>query len=466
MCIFKWSVNLIVLLMFVCSGCFTRAGSEDVPQAAVQVSEVPKAGLDAAGEIPTIDFAVGDKESLHVVWRAVLSNSDSALLNSDKIFYVRGDRGGAAWSQPIVAGDNRLSDSVLRILIGRDRLHILFGRKLRHLVSSDGGSSWRELTPLIPNEESRADVFDAVVADEGLIVTYLFHPRPAYEVDKRTPKEDQKLYVARWTPAGNSAPVLIGSFPASLNGPPPPRIVAEGNRLHLMCGINAERREGIAVGIEGKLFYLRSDDGGVTWSSPIEASVGARKGATSSGSDDVQTLGNIELLPAPGRLYAFYHDTLLFMTHTTDGTNWSPAVEIGYEGRPASLAAYHSDSASAAAVGNHGRLAWIDTRFRKTDRGRNPLGGVPWSDDPDWKNNDVLSIPVSDLLAPSASGAQVKAQSAPERLTEQLSYANAVRVRASKTRFFLLWSGRSKVGKQMDTFGRKPQLFYTILPLP
>ena len=461
----RWLIKLIVPLLFVCGGCITQAGSEEIPQMAVQVSEVPKLELDVAGDIPATDFAVDEKESLHVVWRAVFSNSESASLNSDKILYARGDGGGATWSQPITVGDNRLSDNIVRILMGRDGLHILFGRKLRHFVSSDVGISWRELAPLIPNEESRADVFYAVVVDDSLIVTYLFHPRPAYEVDKRTPKDDQKLYVARWRPTETSAPILIDSFPGSLNGPPPPRIVAEGNRLHLMCGMNAERRKGMAVGIEGKLFYLRSDDGGITWSAPVEASVGARKGATSSGGGDMQTLGSIELLPAPGRLYAFYHDTLLFMTYTTDGTNWSPAVEIGYKGPQGTLATYHSDSVSVAAAGSQGRLAWVDTRFRKTDRDRNLLGGVPWSDDPDWKNNDILSIPVSDFLALTTSGAQVKAQSVPDRLTEQLSYANTVRVRASKTRFFILWSGRSKVGKQMDTFGRKPRLFYTTLPL-
>jgi hypothetical protein len=465
MSVIKWPIKLIVLLLFVCSGCITRAGSEEIPQMAVRVSEVPRVELDVAGDIPAIDFAVDEKESLHVVWRGVFSNSEGAPLNSDKILYVRGDGGGATWSQPITVGDNTLSDNIVRVLMGRDLLHILFGRKLRHFVSSDGGGSWRELAPLIPNQESRADVFDAVVVDDSLIVTYLFHPRAAYDVDKRAPKDDQKLYVARWRPAETSAPTLIDTFPASLDGPPPPRMVADGNRIHLMCGMNAERRNGVAVGIEGKLFYLRSDDGGITWSSPVEASVGARKGATSSGSGDIQTLGSIELLPAQGRLYAFYHDTLLFMTHTTDGTNWSPAVEIGYKGRTGSLATYHSDSASVAAVGNQGRLAWIDTRFRKTDRGPNLLGGVPWSDEPDWRNNDILTIPVSDFLALSTSGAQVKARSAPERVTEQLSYANTVRVRASKTRLFLLWSGRSKVGKQMDTFGRKPRLFYTTLPL-
>ena len=466
MSVFKRLITLTGPVLLVFSACSTQAGSGGISKIAAQISEVPATELDVAGEIPAIDFAVDEDESLHVIWRAVLSNNERPSLNSDKILYARGDRGGASWSQPIQVGDNRLADDHLRILIGPDGLHIIFGRNLRHLASGDGGKSWRESAPLIPNQESRADVFDAVVVGDSLVVTYLFHPRPAYEIDKRTPKDDQKLYVVRWSPKELSVPMLIASLPGSLNGPPSPRILAEGTRLHLMCGINADRRDGAGVGIAGKLFYLRSEDTGITWSAPVEASVGAAKGATSSGSGGIQTLGTIELLPTPERLYAFYHDSGLFMTHTKDGSDWSPAVELGGPGRPESSASFHSDSVSVAAIGGGGRLVWIDTRFRKSDRHWwNPLGGVPWSDETDWKNNDVLSIPVSDVVALSAGPVQAKALSAPARLTEQLSYANSARVRASRMRVFVLWSGRSKVGKRVDTFGQKPRMFYTTLPL-
>lgn len=466
MYVFKWFITLTSPVLLVFSACSTQAGSGEISKTAAHVSEVPATELDIAGEIPTIDFAVDEEESLHVVWMAVLSNNERPSLNSDRILYARGDRGGASWSQPIQVGDNRLGDDHLRILIGPDGLHIIFGRNLRHLASSDGGRSWRESAPLIPNQESRADVFDAVVVGDSLVVAYLSHPRPAYEIDKRTPKDDQKLFVVRWSPGELSVPMLIASLPGSLNGPPSPRILAEGTRLHLMCGINADRRAGAGLGVAGKLFYLRSDDRGTTWSAPVEASVGAAKGATSSGSAGIQTLGNIELLPTPERLYAFYHDSGLFMTHTKDGSDWSPAVELGGQGRTESSASFHSDSVSVAPIGGGGRLAWIDTRFRKSDRHwGNPLGGVPWSDDTDWKNNDVLTIAVADVVGLAAGSVQAKALSAPARVTEQLSYANSVRVRASKMRLFVLWSGRSKVGKRLDAFGQKPRMFYTTLPL-
>jgi hypothetical protein len=466
MSFFKWFITLTGPVMLVFSACSTQAGSGEMPKTAALVSEVPATELDVAGDIPAIDFAVDEEESLHVVWRAVFSNNDRPSLNSDKILYARGDRGGASWSQPIQVGENRLADDHLRILIGAGGLHIIFGRNLRHLSSGDGGKTWRESAPLIPNQESRADVFDAVVVGDSLVVAYLFHPRPAYEIDKRTPKDDQKLYVVRWSPEELSAPMLIASLPGSLNGPPSPRILAEGTRLHLMCGINADRRDGAGVGVAGRLFYLRSDDRGTSWSSPVEASVGAAKGATSSGNSGIQTLGTIELLPTPERLYAFYHDSGLFMTRTKDGSDWSPAVELGGQGRTESSANFHSDSVSVAAIGGAGRLAWIDTRFRKSDRHWwSPLGGVPWSDETDWKNNDVFTVTVSDVVGLSAVSVPAKSPSAPARLTEQLSYANSVRVRASKTRIFVLWSGRSKVGKRLDTFGQKPRLFYGTVPL-
>ena len=461
----KWYILLVAPLLFVCAGCSTQAGSGEASKMAVKVYEVPAAEMEVAGDIRAVDFAVDDEESLHVVWRAVLSNNERPALNTDKIYYARGDKGGATWSQPVIVGDNRLADEMVRILIGRDGLHLVFGRQLRHFVSGDGGTSWRELEPFIPREQKGAEVFDAVIAGDRIVVAYQLHPKPAYDVSKRTVKDDQQLYVVNWSAETIAAPALIASFPGSLNGPPPPALAVEGKRVHLMSAINAERRQGAAISVEGKLFYLRSDDAGVTWSSPVEASLGAAKGATASGSGEIQAVKKIELLPGPERLYALYHDTLLFMTHTSDGRTWSPSVEIGRHGRSESIANFTSESVSAAAVGDRGSLVWIDTRFRKSDRKSwNPLGGVPWSDEPDWVNNDILIIPASDVFALAGSGARA-VQSSPGRMTEQQSYAHTVRVRASKSQLFVLWSGRSKVGKRLDTFGQRPRLFYTTLPL-
>lgn len=449
-----------------CSACNAQGNSKDIVDMAIQVSQVPGVDLDVAAEIPAMDFAVDNKESLHVVWAETFSSNERPSLNNNKIVYIRGDAGGTTWAPPISLTNSGVADNGLRILIGPDLLHVLFGKKLRHFVSGDWGQSWRELAPLISNDEMRADVFDAAIDDESLVVSYLIHPQPDYDVNKRSSKDDQKLYVVRWTPAGVTPPSLIAIFPSSIFGPPMARLAVEGSRLHLMCGLNTERREGSAVGVSGKLFYLRSEDRGVTWSLPVEASLGASKGETSSRKAELQSLGSIELLPTQAGLYAFYRETLLFMTHSLDGSDWSPAIKISPQQSSVISASLASNSASSTVACDRGRLVWIDAHFRRTDRRWwNPLGGVPWSDDnPDWVNNDILTIPLSDL-SESANKAQVKLNRDATRLTEPLSYARVVRARASRSRFFILWSGRRKVGKRLDTFGQKPELFYTALPL-
>ena len=452
---------LITLSFFVYSACNIEAGSEQNPKQEARVSEIPGIDLSPSAEIPTFDFTIDDKNSMHVVYRAV-SNNTSSPSTGDAFFYVRGDAGGQNWTQPVTLAANKSGDEVVRIVAGPDGLHILFGKKLRHFVSRDG-QSWRELAPLIPDNESRADVFDLVTSDDHLIVSYLFHPNPPYEAADRGSRHDQNVYVVRWSSTRADSPARIASFPASMFEPPSPRLLAEGPRLHLMCGLNQERRDANAVRVAGKLFYMTSNDRGITWSAPVDASLGSTKGATSSRTVGMQTLGGIELLSTSSHLYAFYHDTLLFMSSSADGSNWSPAVEITGNRSNAGLADFISSSVSIAGAGNQARIAWIDTRFRNSDRHSwSLLDKLPWSDDnPDWLNNDIFTLKLSDIL--STANTQPQAIPAPTRLTGPLSYANLLRARASSAHLFLLWSGRSKVGKRLDSFNQPPGLFYTSL---
>lgn len=53
----------------------------------------------------------------------------------------------------------------------------------------------------------------------------------------------------------------------------------------------------------------------------------------------------------------------------------------------------------------------------------------------------------------------------PTRLTKDLSYAEFVRARAGKARVYVVWSGRSRVGKEIESANQSPEIFYTTLPL-
>jgi hypothetical protein len=164
----------------------------------------------------------------------------------------------------------------------------------------------------------------------------------------------------------------------------------------------------------------------------------------------MQTVSGLELLVLKERLHAFYHDTLLYATSSIDGTGWQPAKRIG----PSSAAAdLRTSSATAAVNGLSARLFWIDTRYRKSDRtAAPPLGGVPWSDDPDWANNDIFSGPVHD------PGNEI-------RLTKAMSFARVVRAQPYGQGFVVVWSGRRTVGKDVGAAGEGPALFFTTVGL-
>ncbi|HMI31272.1 MAG TPA: hypothetical protein VK527_05995, partial [Candidatus Limnocylindrales bacterium] len=103
---------------------------------------------------------------------------------------------------------------------------------------------------------------------------------------------------------------------------------------------------------------------------------------------------------------------------------------------------------------------WIDTRFTRSDETPdNFLSRNPWtSGDPNWSNNDVLSLPLTTFVGrSSAHNAQ------PVRLTPELAYANRVRVKATSQALYVVWAGRAKVGKKLDTFRELPMLFLVVL---
>ena len=429
----------------------------------VQVTEVPGTDSDVKAQIPTMDVAVDANESLHIVWRSLLNNNDQPAVNRDSIFYIRGDLAGARWSKPIVVADNKLGDNRMRILVGPDNsLHLLFGTNLRHLVSLNNGQSWQELAPLIHKRGRRASVFDAIFVGKNLVIAYLDHPEAPYE---EISAQERGLYVIRWSAVSSSEEAKVASFPNSLSGPPTPRLIAEGSRLHLVFGLNADRVETEKGGsIKGQLFYLRSEDGGSTWSAPLELAANGEQGRPPE-KVTTQSIQGIELLATRQRLYAFYRASTLFMISTADGLNWSPAVEIA----PAGLRGTVPDNSLSASIvsgSDDGWLAWIDTRFRKSDRRWwNPLGGMPWSDDPDWVNNDILGIRISEIPGSSKGAAKEQPSDPASRLTEPLSFADSIRLLGSDKRVFLLWAGRRKVGKRVDTFDEASRLFFTTLPL-
>ena len=126
-------------------------------------------------------------------------------------------------------------------------------------------------------------------------------------------------------------------------------------------------------------------------------------------------------------------------------------------------------SINAATRGGKGQLVWIDARYQRTDQTLlNPFASIPWVSDPGWENNDVLAASFSEVIRDSTIVTRdntVAAAPQPTRLTNDLSYAEFVRARAMGNRVYVVWSGRSRVGKEIESANRSPEIFYTTLPL-
>lgn len=409
------------------------------------LQQIPGIELGVNSDISAVDFVVDEHETLHVVW-AVKPNR--TIASKERIFYARGENSGNSWSRPVQLADE--STPSVKISARNGEVHVVFGLKLQHMMSRDNGNSWNMLEPLITSNDTSARMFDLAMTPGQLIALYASMSRAGRGIPASS-----ELSVVRWSPNNPSPPrriVWVEDEIASL------RLVRDSERLHAVVSLNAGRKvtKGNVTEYQtvATILYLLSNDDGTTWSSPASVFASARDG--SSRNIPSFAKGNIELLPFHGELFVFFHGSRLFMSRSTNGAQWTePASVTEYETSPLS-ATYSSRSVSAAAINASARLVWIDSRFRNTDRRWwKPLGGWPWSDQPDWTNNDVFTMPFSQ----SGTGKTVV-----EHLTPPLAYADTVRVHASPQRYVILWSGRRKVGKTLDAFNEPPSLFFTRFP--
>jgi hypothetical protein len=235
-----------------------------------------------------------------------------------------------------------------------------------------------------------------------------------------------------------------------------------GNALHLFYALNIHRSRmesganGRPVTVHssfGQVFELLSDDGGGTWSvpelvvrddrHPDSAAVEALAAATSA--------DGLELFIVSPSGLGLSH------LRKSPGSEWSDPQPV-LPPRPRFLAAsFHVSDVAVNGDGEDAVVAWIDTRHRATSRRIwSPLGGFPWSDHPDYADNDVFALPLDTLT----SG---RAEASMARLTAPRGYADRVAVAAGPAQTFVVWSGRARVGRYQDSFGAVSELFCDVL---
>ena len=162
-------------------------------------------------------------------------------------------------------------------------------------------------------------------------------------------------------------------------------------------------------------------------------------------------------------MVVFYRAGVLFAMRSTGPASWTTPVSVAVPTQSPATRSYQAYSPSCASNGRAGLVAWIDTRFTRSQQtALNPLGGFPWSDQPEWANNDVFSLPIGPYVA--MAGGSVPA-APPIRHTADLSQASAVKVVIRGDSAHIIWSGRSKVGRSAPDAGEVPRLFYVRMPV-
>lgn len=446
----RWWLGLFLGVTTVLA-CSSQPTPPPAPAPSATLSRLPSLGLTPADDIDSVDFAVDSAGTLHVTWQAVLNKGTSGGSTS-KVLYARGEKGGTVWTAPVEIDDRHGRPP--RIVLTPGRLHIVQEQNFRHSVSQDDGRSWTVEAPLAAGA-GKVLGLDVVSRGEGLLLASLSRSTEA--------GGGLELHVTDWSPSGEGSTRRVATFPASSFQQPNPRLVQDGDLLHLLCGVNVETRRIVSSGgrsaeefvVSGRLVYLRSEDGGATWSPPAEV---VPPGAAPAG---IKPLEAVEILVLPGRLQVLFSAFGLSATHSEDGRAWSPPVPVAPYQVSASEGTYESGSVAAAASPGGGYLAWIDARFRKSDRSwLNPLGGAPWSDEsPFWTNNDVFLLPLAELgnLSSSRPGR-------PGQVTPPGSFARSLRMRAGPDRVYLLWTGRKQGDKSLPTSGNEPEIVFTTLP--
>lgn len=413
---------------------------------------LPGVELGLSDRIESIDLAVAADGDLHVAWTAAVHEREDVLPELVS-FHARHDADEGRWLLPRLF--HRPRGGALEIVAAPDALHVFSGQNLHHQVSHDDGRSWSTREDLAPFEAPGSLRAAAVLADEAVVVAALVHRPPPVDIEQRSRAHAQELRVFRIPPRGKVQRIRVAEFPASTFEPPAPALYAADGRLHLLVGLNAERREvgdhGAAVAVEGRLTHFNSVDGGRSWS------VG--EDLPTSGASTLAAVALSAGINAGIDALWSAHGIYLSRSHG-DGSShrsFSPPRLLNPYRTRLGRGDSSSGALAAADADGHGLAVWVDGRYRRGKRSwRNPLGGFPWSDDdPFWANNDLFCLDLEDRIVADVSASA---------LTPPLSYVGSIRLEPANDRWHLLWAGRARVGRRLTDAGEPPTLFHASWP--
>lgn len=432
-----WSVTLPGLFA---SGCGRTAEPASPPlPAATSLSTA--SDLNSKDEIDGLDLAPGSSGALHLVWRERYGLYGGNARH-DRILYRRGHGRPLRWDPPIVISDKAIGTP--QVAIASDGVHVFAGAHLTHWALPEGGGPVSARGDMLGSEAPLAGAFDAVGIGDAVTIFYLASDR----------SRDRNAYSLRWSAdAGTSSAVVETLSPGAPAVQPLPRLLSgAGNALAAVWANNSlverlDDRTGVTTYRSGGHVHAAwSRNGGRSWervgkvtTTPLASPVGA------------VTIAGTPAAP----VIAYGATSLLFSRWGEDG--WEPPITLI---KPEFFSAGSRAAIAATQCAEGFALTWTDKRNQGTDRRWwKPLGGVPWSDSPDWINNDLFV-----LLGNAATRALAGEPASPRRLTVSGSLTSEVAIAHRDGELIVLRVGRADARKSPDDAGAMPAIEQSSIP--
>lgn len=434
----RWLPLPIALAVSTAGGC-QPADTTGSPLQAVVAPSVVHVGARVQDRIDGLDLAAGPDGSVHLVWRQS-PDMYGKTNRSPRLMYQRGHGDPLRWEAPVQLAKGTIGTP--RVVAGPGGAHVLAGFRLDHWWLPTGADRWQPQPALLGDHQPRAIAFDVAAVDDGLAVTFTSGGAAG----------DQTLHTLRWS-NGQTGPAIplvrhraeVRTSAGGIVQLHDPVLAQRDGRLLLLWGMRVPFQVEQSVRLESRVYAAWSADAGTNWTPPALV--------TDDGADDyVLDLAAGTAGSMPIALFVAHG---LFASRWVDGA-WSPPQRLAAHDVGALSGSAKASGVAAGSCAGQQLVAWVDGRHQGSDRRWwNPLGGFPWSDSPDWTNNDLFVL-AGDGLAAALEGRPAT----PRRQTASGGDVEDVAVIDRGDHALLVWTGRASVRKSPTDRGAPPTLWH------